>query len=159
MSGGEMWSDREWWKREEEETRLFSLDSFVAMRSQLLWLAAAWKPSLPIKSIQPHTTALCFSSSGAAFVLRCNRCRKRLRHTAQKNTVAARNLEKHGSTTEPKPWILHAEIYRGNCMAPGVKYKHKDFYPSYVKVLIFCDAYRQFFGRVCTKKMWKFYFY
>lgn len=43
-------------------------------------------------------------------------------------------------------------------MAPGVKYKHKDFYPSYVKVLFFCDAYRQFFGRVCTKKCENFTF-
>lgn len=75
------------------------------MHSQILALEAALKQVAFEKSIQPHTTAPFFSSSGAAFVVRCNRFGKRLRHAAgDRNTVAAWNLgKKYSSTTEPEP--------------------------------------------------------
>lgn len=63
------------WKRQGEMEKRGRRDSaifdgnFVAMHSQLVGLEAALKRSLPWKSTQPHTTALCFSSLGAAFVL------------------------------------------------------------------------------------------
>lgn len=55
-------------KRGRRDSAVFD-DNFVAMHFKLLELQAALKHSLPWKSIQPHTTTLCFSSSGAAFVL------------------------------------------------------------------------------------------